>query len=170
MYNFFNEKLFLFSGPRIRLPLFGAMTGVLRHQHLLIDLAVIATVLVAHVDDLREMIGIGIETGTEIGIAMIVIERGEADPPKGIAEVQVPIAEGTTATAPEPLQLKITKRMIEKKIGLKPLPMIIKVTLSSFSYAMPSYFDFVCLGLVLFFSKIRAPLALLPKLFIKSDD
>jgi hypothetical protein len=70
------------------------MTGVLRHQHLLIDLAVIATVLVAHVDDLREMIGIGIETETWIGIAMIVIERGEAGPPEGIAE-------GTTVTAPD---------------------------------------------------------------------
>jgi hypothetical protein len=84
MHNFFNEKLFIFSGPRIRLPLFGA-TGILRHQHLLIDLAVIATILVAHVDDLREMIGIGIETGTGTGIAMIVIERGEAGPLKGIA-------------------------------------------------------------------------------------
>jgi hypothetical protein len=52
MHNFFNEKLFIFSGPRIRLPLFGA-TGILHRQHLLVDLAVIATVLVAHVDDLR---------------------------------------------------------------------------------------------------------------------
>jgi hypothetical protein len=93
MHNFFNEKLFIFSGPRICLPLFGAI-GILRHQHLLIDLAVIATILVAHVDDLREVIGIGIETETGTGIAMIVIERGEAGPPKGIAE-------GTTVTAPD---------------------------------------------------------------------
>ena len=59
----------------------------------------IMTVLIAHVNNLREMIGIRIETGTGIGITMTVIERGEADPPKGIAEAQVSIAEGTTATA-----------------------------------------------------------------------
>jgi hypothetical protein len=68
------------SGPRIRPLRFGATTGVLHLRHsLLIDLAAIANVLAALVDDLRETIGIG--TGKEIG--MIVIERGEVGPLTG---------------------------------------------------------------------------------------
>jgi hypothetical protein len=120
------EETLFFSGPRIRLPPFGATTGVLHHRNLPIAQAVIANanVLAAHVDDLRGTIGIG--TGT--GIGTIVIEREEADPLIG-GEAQPPIAEGTTATATtvlEPLQLKMTRKMTEKKIGLRPLPMIIK--------------------------------------------
>lgn len=75
-------KRFFFSGPRIRPPPFGATTGVLHLRHsLLIALVAIANVLAALVDDLREMIGIGIGTGGEIG--MIVIERGEVGPLTG---------------------------------------------------------------------------------------
>ena len=99
------------------------MTGVLHHHRLLIALVVIANGLAAHVDDLRERIGTGTETETE----MTVIGRGEAGPLIG-EEAQLPNAEGTTAivTVHELLQLKMTRRMIEKKIGLRPLPMIIK--------------------------------------------
>ena len=77
-----NGNIF-FSGPRIRRPPFGAMTDVLHlRQCLLIALAAIANDLAALVDDPRETIGrgIGIGTGKEIGIGMIVIGRGEVGP------------------------------------------------------------------------------------------
>ena len=106
-----NENVF--SGPRIRLPPFGATTGVLHHRHsLLIALAAIANVLVALVDDLRETIGIG--TGKEI--VMIVIGRGGVGPLTG-GGVHPPVAGETTATvtvtAPALLQLKMTRKMME---------------------------------------------------------
>jgi len=119
------------------------MTGVLHHHSLLIALAVNANGLAAHVDDLREMIGTG--TGTE----MTVIGRGEAGPLIG-EEAQLPNAEGTTAivTVHELLQLKMTRRMIEKTIGLRPLPMIIK---SKFLFHTVSVFVYLFFDL-----KIRA--------------
>ena len=114
----------MFSGPRIHLPPFGATTGVLHHRSLLIAPAVTANVLAALVDDLREMIGTGIETETE---TTIVIGGGEVGPLTG-GEVHPPIAGGTiaTVTAPELLQSKMTKKRIEKRIGLRPLLMIIE--------------------------------------------
>jgi len=117
------------------------MTGVLHHHSLLIALAVNANGLAVHVDDLRETIGTG--TGTE----MTVIGRGEAGPLIG-EEAQLPNAEGTTAivtvTVHELLQLKMTRRMIEKKIGLRPLPMIIK---SKFLFHTVSVFVYLVFDL-----------------------